>query len=68
MRYKQKRLMSLAKRVRDSFPFSNPKASPTDLLTQVHTGSIDTSDEPTSLAQTDSRRRGEKSKNNLKKM
>ena len=60
--------MSLAKRVRDSFPFSSPEASPTDLLTQVHTGSIATGDEPTSLAQTNSIRRGEKPKNNLKKM
>ena len=68
MHYKQKRLMSLAKRVRDSFPFSSPEASPTDLLTQVHTGSIATGDEPTSLAQTKSSRRGEKSKSSLKKM
>ena len=37
MRYKQHRLMSLAQRVRDSFPTSfNAEASPTDLLTGVH--------------------------------
>lgn len=50
MRYKEKRLMSLAKRVQESFSFSSPEASPTDLLTQVHTGSIATGDESTSLA------------------
>lgn len=54
--------MSLAKRVRDSFPFSNPQASPTDLLTQVHQGSIATSDESTTLAQTNSSQKVEKSK------
>lgn len=69
MHYKQNRLLSLAKRVRDSYPFSSPKASPTDLLTQVHTGSIATGDGPTSFAQTNSTRRSEKSKQGgLKKL
>lgn len=60
--------MSLAERVRESLPFSNPEATPTDLLTQVHKGSIDANDEATLLAQTNSTRRGEHSKSNLKKM
>ena len=35
--------MSLAQRIRDSFPGSDPRASPTDLLTQVHKGNMDVS-------------------------
>ena len=66
MQYKQKRLISLAKRVKNSFPFSSPEASSTDLFTQMHTGSIATGDDSTSLAQTNSGRRGEKS--HVKKM
>lgn len=55
MRYKQRRLMSLAQRVRDSFPSSiNPEATPTDLLTEVHKAKLDSDDKPVNLAQTSS--------------
>jgi hypothetical protein len=53
MRHKQQRLMSLAKRVRESFPSAfDPEASPTDLLTQVHRGQLVPEEKAVSLAQT----------------
>ena len=55
MRYKQQRLISLAKRIRESLPISfHPEASPTDLLTEVHKSKL-LSDKPISLAQTKSK-------------
>lgn len=53
MRYKQNRIINLAKRVRASFPTSfYPEASPTELLNQVHRGKLIPEEKTITLAQT----------------
>lgn len=70
MRYKQQRLMSLAQRVRESFPTSfDPEASPTDLLTEVHKSKLLSPGDggPLELAQTGSSQKIRQAKRGVKK-
>jgi len=52
MQYKQNRIKSLAKRVKDTYPLSfRSEATPTDVLMQVQQSSSSSPDEPLMLAQ-----------------